>query len=116
MKNISTATDDAILKQLGLRIQQRRLDLQLTQAEVSEQAGISKRTVERIESGASTQTVSLIRLLRVLALLQGLEQLVPAATPRPMDLLRLQGKARKRVSSRRHKDRSTGNWSWEDDQ
>lgn len=107
-------TDEAILVELGARIAQRRLELQLTQADLAEQAGVAKRTVERIEAGASAQMSSMIRILRVLDGLPGLERMIPAAVPRPMDLLKRQGKARQRVSKRRAADQAEAPWSWDE--
>lgn len=103
MKTDTTMSDDAVLAELGQALAARRLDMELTQAELSKQAGISKRTVERIEAGHSCQTTALIRVLRTLDLLEALGQLIPPAGPRPMDLLKRQGRARKRAySKRRH--------------
>jgi transcriptional regulator with XRE-family HTH domain len=107
-------SDDAILTELGKRIARRRIDLQLTQAALAVEAGLSKRTVERVEAGASTQASSLIRILRVLDLLYGLNGVIPEAVPRPLELLRLKGRERKRASSKRRRDQ-TGTWSWKDD-
>ena len=114
--NISNLlTDDAILIELGQRIARSRLDRQMTQAEMAEQAGVSKRTVERIEAGASAQMSTVIRTLRILDFLPGLDLLVPEPGPRPMDLLKLKGKVRQRASSRRGLNRSDKKWSWGDD-
>ena len=111
--NISNLlTDDAILAETGKRIAQCRLEQQLTQADVSEQAGVSKRTVERIEAGASAQMSTIIRILRVLDLLPGLNHLIPEPGPRPMDLLKLKGKVRQRASSNRGSNQSDKKWSW----
>jgi transcriptional regulator with XRE-family HTH domain len=107
--------DDAILAEIGERIARRRLDLQLTQAALSEQAGVAKRTVERIEAGASAQMSSIIRIFRVLDLLPGLDRMAPEAGPRPMDLLKRKGKVRQRASSRRRSDRPDEPWTWDDD-
>ncbi len=106
--------DEAILAELGERITRRRLELQLTQAEVAEQAGVGKRTVERIEAGASAQMLSIIRLLRVLDLMPGLEGLIPDAGPRPMDLLKRKGKLRQRASKRKSENRVEEPWVWGD--
>jgi len=108
-------TDDAILAEVGKRIARTRLDHRLTQADLAEQAGISKRTVERIESGASVQMSSFIRVLRGLGLLQGLESLIPKPVVRPMDLLKLKGKVRQRASSKKRKNPSIKEWSWNDE-
>ena len=115
MKISRLLTDDAILVELGERISSRRLELQLTQAEAAEQAGIAKRTLERIEAGHSAQMSSLIRLLRVLDGLQGLEGTIPESGPRPMDLLRRKGKLRQRASKRRPSDRPGKPWTWGDE-
>jgi transcriptional regulator with XRE-family HTH domain len=109
-------SDEAILAELGERIARSRIDLQLTQAEVAEQAGISKRTLERIESGASAQMSSMVRILRVLELLPRLEQMFPESGPTPMELLRHKGKARQRASSRGKEQQPDEAWTWDDEQ
>jgi len=106
--------DEAILADIGQRLARRRIDLELTQADLAEQAGVGKRTVERIEAGGSSQLSSLIRVLRVLELLAGLDLLVPKAGPRPMDQLRRKGKPRRRASPGRRKQSASQPWSWDD--
>ena len=113
MKISKTLTDDAILAEIGERVARRRLDFQLTQADVAERAGVAKRTVERIEAGASAQMASVVRILRVLDLLPGLDGMIPEAAPRPMELLKQKGKVRQRASKRRDADRSDKPWSWD---
>lgn len=94
-------TDDAVLRTLGARLARRRLDRGLTQAELATQAGVSKRTVERIETGASAQLVSVIRVLRTLGLADRLDALVPEQAPSPIELLKLRGRQRQRAPGRR---------------
>jgi transcriptional regulator with XRE-family HTH domain len=115
MELTNSLTDEAVLAEFGRRLSRRRIDLQMTQANLAEQAGVSKRTVERIEAGNSAQMSSIIRVLRVLDLLKGLDLLIPETGPRPMDLLRLKGKPRRRASTRRSTNRSGEKWSWGDD-
>ncbi|NHQ59675.1 helix-turn-helix domain-containing protein [Chlorobium sp. BLA1] len=114
MKIEGLLSDEAILGELGKRLAQRRLELQLTQEMLAEQAGVSKRTVERVEAGATAQMSTMIRILRVLGLLDRMEALVPESGARPMDLLRLKGKARKRASGRR-KPTDEKPWTWGDE-
>lgn len=114
MKIEGLLTDEAVLIELGGRLARRRIELGLAQAALAEQAGVSKRTVERIEAGAAAQTVTLIRILRVLDLLSRLETLVPDAGPSPMDLLKLKGKERKRAP-RKKKSPSGKPWQWGDE-
>lgn len=114
MKINPLLTDDTILAELGTRLAKRRLELQLTQAALAEEAGVSKRTVERIEAGATTQVLTLIRILRVLELLEHLDVLVPEPGPSPIDLLKLKGKERQRASGRRGEEEK-GEWTWGDE-
>ncbi len=113
MKISELLTDEAILAEIGERIARRRLDLELTQAAVAEQAGIAKRTLERAEAGHSAQMSSLIRILRVLDGLPGLDRMLPEAGPGPMDLLKR--KVRQRASRRRVSNQPEKPWSWDDE-
>ena len=110
----SGLSDEAVLGELGARLTKRRLDLQLTQADLAEKAGVSKRTVERIEAGGAAQTSSMLRVLRALDLLEGLEGLLGETGPSPMELLKLKGSNRKRVGARR-KEPPRKNWAWGDE-
>jgi transcriptional regulator with XRE-family HTH domain len=120
MDDVKLMADDALLKEIGRRLARRRLDFQLTQAALAEEAGVSKRTIERIEAGYAAQTLSLVRILRVLDLLPGLDQLLPKSGPRPMDLLKLKGKRRRRVrksdSDHGTAGKSDAGWSWGEDE
>ncbi|MDH3376667.1 MAG: helix-turn-helix domain-containing protein [Gammaproteobacteria bacterium] len=108
-------TDEAVLTEIGERLARARIDAQLTQADLAEQAGVSKRTVERIEAGGSAQLSNIVRILRVLGRLPNLNHVLPAATPGPMELLKRKGKPRQRASTRHRVDSSAGVWSWNDD-
>jgi transcriptional regulator with XRE-family HTH domain len=113
MKISKDLTDQAILAETGARLAHRRLELQLTQAELAGQAGVAKRTLERIEAGASVQTASLIRILRALDLLEDLDRAIAEAKPTPMQLLEHHGKPRKRASKRRRRQAAAGEpWTW----
>lgn len=104
MRQNSTA-DQNILLEIGARIANQRVRLSLTQAELSEQAGVSKRTIERMESGQSAQMSSFIRVLRAIGLLENLDALIPPAIPGPIEQLDSQGKQRQRASSARREDK-----------
>jgi transcriptional regulator with XRE-family HTH domain len=110
MNITSELTDEAALREIGVRLERRRIDAELTQAELAEEAGISKRTVERIEAGRSTDFSKLLRVLRVLQLLDVLEKLLPDVSQSPLALLKSKGRERKRVGhSRRKKNENTRN-------
>ncbi len=113
MKISKELTDDAVLEELGRRFSHRRLALGMTQAALANEAGLSKRTVERIEAGASAQLSNVIRLLRTLDLIQGLDVLVSEPMPSPLELLKL-GKRRQRASSEAS-TRAHEAWTWGDE-
>ncbi len=115
MKIEKQTTPEAVITELGMRMAQRRVELGMTQAEMAEQAGVGKRTIERIEAGTDTQLSTLIRLLSVLDLTEHLDHLVPEATVSPMKMLEHQAKPRKRaISKRAAKPKEP--WKWGDEQ
>jgi len=115
MKLDPSLSDEAVLAELGERITRQRINRELTQAQLAEQAGIAKRTLERMEAGSSAQLSSLIRVLRALKLLESLDALIPAAGPGPLDWLKREGQRRQRVSSRAAGKSSAETWSWDDE-
>jgi transcriptional regulator with XRE-family HTH domain len=112
MKIDKRLIDEAVLQELGERLQTRRFAEKLSQADLAENAGVSKRTVERIESGKSIQLSNLIRILRALNLLDRLDAAIPESVERPMDLIKLRGKSRQRVSRGKKSDKSKKEWQW----
>jgi transcriptional regulator with XRE-family HTH domain len=113
MKIQDTQTDEAILSEIGQRIARRRLAQQMTQAELAEQAGIGKRTLERVEAGLTAQSSTLIRIFRVLGLLPKLDQMLAEPSIRPLEAAARKGKARQRASGRK-KSKQHKPWSWEE--
>jgi transcriptional regulator with XRE-family HTH domain len=106
------ATDKAILKEIGGRLEQLRLNRNLIRTELAEQAGISRNTIERIESGDSVQLINLIRLCRALGVLGRFEAVFPPPVLSPVAQLKLQGKSRRRASKKRSETVDT--WTWRD--
>ena len=113
MKMSSQLADDAILRQLGARLALIRLERNLTQADLAIDAGVSKRTVERMEAGGATQLVNLVRVCRALGLVEGFDALIPEPVPSPVAQLKLRGKERKRASSAKP-PAPQGKWQWGD--
>ena len=88
----------------------------LTQAGLAREAGISKRTLIRLEAGESTQLTTLVRVLRVLGLLANLNLLVPPLAASPLEKLREQSRRRKRASGLSDKKSDADDeWSWGDE-
>ena len=87
MKFTNLLSDDATTGEIGHRIAAARLERRMTQAQLAAAAGVSKRTVERLEDGAHTQLGALVRCLRALGRLDGFERLLPETPANPIDLL-----------------------------
>jgi transcriptional regulator with XRE-family HTH domain len=113
MKITKSATDDAVLAELGGRLARIRLERNLTQGQLAEQAGVSKRTVERLETGAvATQLSVFIRVCRVLGMLERFETLVSEPIPSPVAQLKLRGRQRQRASGKKGVETSGKKWHW----
>ena len=107
-------TDPAVLAEIGQRLARHRLERNLTQAELAKEAGVSKRTLIRLEGGESTQLTNLIRILLALDLLGNLDAFIPPPIPSPIDQLRMEGKHRKRASPKSPAPRPREEWTWGD--
>ena len=113
MKISPLLSDQALLLELGSRLAAARLARNLSQAALAEQAGVAKRTVERLESGAVAMQLSgFLRVCRALDLLEGLETLVPEQTASPMAQLKLKGRKRKRASKAGTTKATPEKWTW----
>ena len=113
-------TDQAVLSEIGSRLAQARLSKNLTQARLAAEAGVSKRTVERLESGAvAAQLSAFLRVCRVLGLLGNFEQLLPVMPPSPIAQLKARGRERRRASGTPSSSGRIGEtgqtpWTWGD--
>ncbi len=121
MKFTASLTDSALLTELGARIARARLQADRTQEELAREAGLSRATLRRLEGGASTQLTNLVRVLRALGLIGGLEALLPEPVESPLESYRRKEKPRQRASGRRGareeaEDGGQGpGWSWGDE-
>lgn len=81
---------------------------------MAERAGVSARTVARLESGqVATHLSGFLRVCRALDLLDRFDAFIPAPSPSPVAQLQLQGKSRQRAS-RRQAAAPKATWTWGD--
>ncbi|CAN5440776.1 helix-turn-helix domain-containing protein [soil metagenome] len=113
MKIEALTPDDLIMLELGDRLAQVRIARGLTQAALAGRAGVSKRTLERLEAGqVGTHFSVFIRIFRALELLENFEALLPASEPGPMARLELAKKKRQRASTRKAPPKTLKKWKW----
>ena len=106
-------SDKLVLQEVGERLARTRLERNLTQANLAKTAGISKRTLERLESGASsTQLTTFIRVCRALGLLPRFDTFLPKPLASPVQQVKLHGRKRKRASGRRVEKIVNKKWTW----
>lgn len=108
-----SASIEALQADLGRRIELLRLGRNIQQFELAREAGVSRRTITRLENGESVSLDTLLRVMRALGISGRLASLLPDPTVRPVDRVRLKGKERKRASGR--KTKTAGAWTWADD-
>lgn len=82
---------------MGERLKRIRLNKDMTQVEVADKAWVSRRTVLNAEKG-EVRLADLIAILGALDMLGNLNSFIPEVPLSPIQLLKLQGKTRKRAS------------------
>ena len=99
--DFSAMNDKAILGELGVRIQRRRLAMNISQSELMRKAGVARKVIQNIEGGQGATLKGFVRTLRALGLTTELELFLPEPGPSPLELAKLKGRERLRASGRR---------------
>ena len=113
VKILGVESENDILKEIGLRIKQYRISLNITQTELADRCGVSLSTVVRIENGIDSKLSNYIRILNIFGMVQNLDILIPEAQP-DFKALFENKPARQRVKSKNIK-KKTG-WVWGEDE
>lgn len=87
---------------LGRQIRNLRMLRNMDQRTLAEQAGVALNVVKRLESGKTSTTKSLIKVLRVLNRAEWVETLAPTITVNPLQMS-LSKAPRQKVYSARHR-------------
>lgn len=91
------------VKDLGRKIKLYRISMEMSQQELADKTGISKRSISRIEQGESVQISSLFTILIALNLGDNIEMLVPDQSKRPSYYLEKTNDTPKRVRKKTEK-------------
>ena len=108
---LSTKSPESLLKEIGKKLERLRLSRNITQSELAQDAGVSLRTLRRLESGDGVTMDSFIRVLAALKLLQNMEVLIPNPRVRPIERVRTGGRERQRSRSAKTVKHRT-KWRW----
>ncbi len=102
-----------LLEDLAKRVRSERLNRNLTQRELADNAGVSVDTIRSLESGGNATLAVFVKVLRALDLDDRLALLIPAPTASPIQVAQREGYVRERASGSRSPGRST-EWQFED--
>ena len=103
METLSFSAPNELQELLGERLKRLRLNRNLDQRTTAEKAGISEKALRNLESGRGSTVETLLRVLKALDYLRGLDMLAPEISVNPLDLLR-QAKQPRRVRRPRKQD------------
>ncbi|MBR3817172.1 MAG: helix-turn-helix transcriptional regulator [Clostridia bacterium] len=110
---ISNYNDEkSILVELGNRIQQYRISLNITQSELAQRCGLSLKTIARTEVGYDTKLSNLIKILNEIGLSENLDILIPEPQP---DYKALFEEKTIRKRARPDKKKTDSAWVWGED-
>lgn len=112
--DFSSASSAQLAAALGRRLARERLSRNITQPQLATEAGISVRTVRRLESDAGVSLDSFIRVLMALKLQANLALLVPDPAVRPIERVGTRGRERQRARPAKQPSEQQP-WSWKDD-
>ena len=100
------------IKELGQKIKLYRIMKGMSQQELEDKTGVSKRSISRLEQGESVQLENLFKILVALDLGENIDLLVPDQTKRPVFYLEISADKPKRV--RRKKEKKAFKWGDEE--
>jgi len=93
-------SNKAIASEVGERIEQLRLEQNLTQQQLADEIGLSRVSYRKLVSG-SGKFENIIAVLRVLNQLDLFQNFMPDNSFSPMQQLKMQGKKRQRASTKK---------------
>ncbi len=88
MSDVSFMSPQELQTLLGKQLQQLRISRNLDQMTAAGKAGISEKTLRNLEAGRGSTVESLIRVLKALDSLDGLQLIAPKPSVSPLALLR----------------------------
>jgi transcriptional regulator with XRE-family HTH domain len=106
MSDMQFKSPQELQAELGRRMRQLRLSRNIDQRAAAEKAGIARAALQNLEAGRGSSVQTLLRILKALNYLEGIEILAPQPTINPLTLLKTKTppqRARHRRSARPRK-------------
>ena len=92
-------TNDAIMRQIGSKLKELRIEKNMKQTELADASGVSVFTISSVENGKTTSLLTVVQLLRALEHLDYLDNFFQEETVSPIAYAKLlkNNKKKKRV-------------------
>jgi len=115
-RNYDIEPPERIEALIGEQVEALRLSRNCNQSWLAAEAGVSRRTISRLENGEGVSLDTLIRVMQALNVADRFSLLFPDASVSPIDRVRTHGRKRQRARMTK-KDSNTGfdDWTWGDD-
>jgi transcriptional regulator with XRE-family HTH domain len=99
---MDTEENAAVRREMGERIRAFRLQQNIPASVVASKAGVSRTTLQALETGGDARVSSLLAVLRALGRLDAVDAFLPRPTVSPMQMLE-RGTTRPRIRARRRR-------------
>jgi len=113
------SSNQHIMTEIGSRFAAARINMDISQAELSNRCGVSPKTIGHLENGRkSTGLLNMIAILRALNLIHEMEHFMPKPPPSAKSFIAEGGKikVRQRASSNSNqREGGVAEWKWGDE-
>jgi len=90
-------TNDAIMRQIGSKLKELRIERNMKQAELADASGVSVFTISSVENGKTTSLLTIVQLLRALEHLDYLDRFFQEEVLSPIAYAKLLKNNKKKV-------------------
>ena len=90
-------TNDAIMRQIGSKLKELRIEKNMKQAELADASGVSVFTISSVENGKTTSLLTIVQLLRALGHLDYLDSFFQEETISPIAYAKLLKNNKKKI-------------------
>ena len=103
---------EAIERDVCKKLERIRLLKNTSQAKLAEAAGVSRRTISRMENGEGISLDTFIRVMQALNLTDHLTAMLPNPEIRPIERVGRKGKGERKNASSPRTPKKTKKWEW----
>ena len=103
---------EAIERDVCKKLERIRLLKNISQAKLAEAAGVSRRTISRMENGEGISLDTFIRVMQALNLTDHLTAMLPNPEIRPIERVGRKGKGERKNASSPRTPKKTKKWEW----